>query len=221
MQQIIKFEKYLDGLSKRDQMALFVIVLVVVTALWFQLIYAPLSDNKVAIEQDITQKKKDIGTVQEKIAVLQKNIKEDPDVENRALLNKYMAESKQLDEALTRTSVQIISPQEMAALLEQLLKSQAGLKFISLKNKAATPEFIESRDEVQADVDNVNTIYRHSVVLQMEGDYHSALSYLKKLEQLSWRFFWHEVEIETSNYPDALITLEVYTLGFREGLIGV
>ena len=218
---IIKFEKYLDKLSKRDQIALFVIFIVVVLAIWFKLIYLPLSENIIVMEQDITQKTTDAENWQAKMAALKKHINEDPDAENRQLLNSYLEENTQLDKALARTSVQIITPREMSALLEQLLKSQAGLKFVSLKNKAATQEFVESQDELEAAVNNVNTIYRHSVVLQMEGSYHNALSYLKKLEQLPWRLFWHDVEIETSGYPNALITLEVYTLGFREGLIGV
>ena len=222
MQQlIIKLEKHLDVLSKRDQIALFVIFIVVVLAIWFKLIYLPLSENIIAMEQDITQKTTDAENLQAKMTALKKNMNEDPDAENRQLLNSYLKENTVLDKALARTSVQIITPQEMSALLEQLLKSQAGLKFVSLKNKAATPEFVESKDELEAAVNNVNTIYRHSVVLQMEGSYHNAMSYLKKLEQLPWQFFWHDVEIETSGYPNALITLEVYTLGFREGLIGV
>ncbi len=52
MQQlIIKFEKHLDKLSKRDQIALFVIFIVVVLAIWFRLIYLPLSENIIVMEQ--------------------------------------------------------------------------------------------------------------------------------------------------------------------------
>ena len=222
MQQlIIKFEKHLDKLSKRDQIALFVIFIVVVLAIWFRLIYLPLSENIMAMEQNIKQKTTDVENFQAKMAALKKIMNEDPDAENRQLLNSYLEENTELNKALASTSVQIITPQEMSSLLEQLLESQAGLKFVSLKNKAATAEFVESQDELEAAVNNVNTIYRHSVVLQMEGSYHNALSYLKKLEQLPWRLFWHDVEIETNGYPNAVITLEVYTLGFREGLIGV
>ena len=222
MQQlIIKFEKHLDKLSKRDQIALFVIFIVVVLAIWFRLIYLPLSENIMAMEQDITQKTTDVENLQAKMAALKKIMNKDPDADNRQLLNSYLEENAELDKALASTSNQIITPQEMSALLEQLLKSQAGLKFVSLKNKAATAEFVESQNELEAAVNNVNTIYRHSVVLQMEGSYHNALSYLKTLEQLPWRLFWNDVEIETNGYPNALITLEVYTLGFREGLIGV
>lgn len=225
MQQIITFEKHLDSLSRRDQIALFITFLVVVMMLWVELIYAPLSDNINLVEQDIAQQTSEIDVLQAKMFALQKNVNADPDVENRLQLKKYREESELLDEALATTSTQIVHPREMVSLLEQILKSQAGLKFVSLKNKPAAPEFVKSlsESEIEAEVttENVSTIYRHSVILQMEGGYHDALSYLKKLEQLPWRFFWQSVEIETSGYPNTSIRLEVYTLGLREGLVGV
>lgn len=226
-QQVIKFEKQLDSLSRRDQIALFITFLVVVIMLWAKLIYEPLSDSVILVEQDIAQQTLAIDVLREKTFALQKNVNADPDTENRQQLKKHLDESELLDEALAKTSTQIVHPHEMVSLLEELLKSQDGLKFVSLKNKPATPEFVKSlnESEIEAEAEgateNVTTIYRHSVTLQMEGGYHDALSYLKKLEQLPWRFFWQSVDIETSGYPNASIILEVYTLGLREGLVGV
>ncbi len=226
-QRIITFEKHLDSLSRRDQIALFITCLVVVMMLWVEFIYTPLSDSINLVEHDIVRQTSEIDVLQTKLLVLEKNVNADPDAENRQQLIKYREESKLLDEALAKTSTQIVHPHEMVNLLEQLLKNQAGLKFVSLENKPATPEFVKSLNaseieaEAEAAAENVTTIYRHSVTLQMEGSYHDALSYLKKLEQLPWRFFWQSVEIETSAYPNASIILEVYTLGLREGLVGV
>ncbi len=202
-------------------MALAIIVIVAVILLWFTLAHTPLSHDKMAVAQDIKQRNVELAATQAKMQVLQKSLSEDPDHDNKELLTKYIKENKRLDQALAETSTQIINPQEMANLLEQILKSQPELKFISLENKPAKPEFIESRDADTKTADNVGTIYRHSVVLQMEGSYHNAMLYLKKLEQFPWKFFWQEIEIETQKYPNTRITLEVYTLGFREGLIGV
>ena len=134
-QQIAKFEKYLDSLSKRDQIALFVTFLVVVMMIWTELIYAPLSEEMTVVEQEIAQKTSEIEVFQAKTLALQKSINTDPDAENRQQFKKYLEESMLLDEALAKTSTQIISPQEMTGLMEQILKSQAGLKFVSLKKR--------------------------------------------------------------------------------------
>lgn len=222
MQQFIgKVEKYLDTLTKRDQIALAIIVFVTLILIWYLLIYTPLSNRDLNLKRDLQNKNNELVVIQAKIRALESSLNDDPDRENRAELEHYTKDNKRLDQALAKTTSQIISPKEMAELLERMLEIQSGLKFVSLKNKLATPEFVESRKEGDETMNNVSTIYRHSVVLQVEGSYHSALAYMKKLEQLPWHFFWQKIEIETQKYPNALITLEVYTLGVREGLIGV
>jgi MSHA biogenesis protein MshJ len=205
-----------------------VIIFVVVLMVWFRAIYMPLNDSLAAVRNDLGQNDTNLVVARAKMNVLQKSMTEDPDRENKEKLAQYVKDNQKLDLDLAKTSTQIISPQEMVKLLEQMLKRQSGLKFISLKNKPAMPEFLESANtdastniNTRAGNTKVNSIYRHSVVLKVEGDYHSALAYMQKLEKLPWRFFWQSVEIETKKYPNSVITLEVYTLGFREGLVGV
>lgn len=221
MQNLVtKIEKYLDTLSQRDQISLAVILFVVILMLWISMIYTPLSNNMATLKRDLAQNDTNMVIAQAKLSALQQSILADPDSENRELLARYIEDNKNLDLELAKTTTQIMNPQEMVQLLKQMLESQSGLKFVSLKNKPSVPEFIESRNQDEVTSDSVSSIYRHSVVLEVEGSYHSALSYMKKLEKLPWRFFWQGVEIETKKYPNTVITLEVYTLGFREGLIG-
>jgi len=228
-----KLEMQLEKLTQRDQIALSVIVVIALIFVWDSVLRSPLSAGRLVVEHDIQQVQTETIVIEAKIKALTSTIATDPDIDAKQQLTRFIDENKRLDIALAKTSVQVISPQEMNNMLEQILASQAGLKFVSLKNMPATPEFTESKknsastNDVAAgsgsvsDVEKINTIYRHSVILQMEGSYHSVLSYLKKLEQFPWRFFWQGIEIETREYPNSTVTLEVYTLGFREGIIGV
>ena len=216
-----KIESYVKGLSKRDQISLAIIIFVVVLMIWFRGFYVPLSNDLATVKADLEKSNTNLIVARAKMSALQKSMEKDPDLENKEKLAQYIKDGKQLDAQLAKTSTQIISPQEMVKLLEQMLKNQSGLKFISLKNKPATPEFTEVNNKEASKKEGVSSIYRHSVVLRVEGSYHSALAYMQKLEKLPWRFYWQGVEIETTKYPTSIITLEVYTLGFREGLIGV
>jgi MSHA biogenesis protein MshJ len=216
-----KLEAYIDGLSKRDQISLAIIVFVVVVMIWFKAFYMPLSNNLASVKDDLGKSDANLVVAKAKMSALQKSMAQDPDRENKQILAQYIQDGKNLDMQLAKTSTEIITPQEMVKLLEQMLKDQSGLKFISLKNKPATPEFTEAGGQSDKKGRRVSSIYRHSVVLQVEGSYHSALAYMQKLEKLPWKFYWQGVEIETKKYPNSIITFEVYTLGFREGLIGV
>ncbi len=215
-----KIQKQLGKLSRRDRISVYVTIFVVTLMLWDMLLFHPLSNKIISLQADITQIENQIDSTDQLIHGIQQNLQADPDVETRALLAEYAAENKRLEQALAKTSVQIISPKDMSRLLEDILKNQSQLKFISLQNIPATPEFLGKEAATDSSTANQDTIFRHSVILKMEGSYHETLAYLHKLEKLPWRFFWKSIEIETKDYPTMQITLEVYTLSFRRGLVG-
>ena len=222
-QMIKKLQKQWNRLSQREALSVIAGLVAAVFILWSVVIYEPYKENARLLELDIAQTEGKIAGIRAKMLVFQEEMKKDPDSENKKRLAEYIEAGKQLDAELAKASVQIIDVRDMAALLKEMLEKQSNLKFVSLANKPAVPEFVENTDQAGAAIkeNNATTIYRHSVVLKMEGSYSSLLTYLQALENLQWQFFWQGIEIETESYPNAFITLEVYTLGLREGLIGV
>ncbi len=222
-QVIIKIRKQWNKLSQREAVAIVVGLIAAISILWNAVIYEPYRENIRLLELDITQSEGNLAGVRAKMLQLQTGMNKDPDSENKKLLEKYIEEGKRLDAELAEASVQIIDARDMVVLLKKMLEEQSNLKFVSLENKPAVPEFIEDVQQVETVTPGSKaiTIYRHSVVLKVEGSYSSMLSYLQALEKLPWQFFWQGIEIETKTYPNAKIVLEVYTLGLREGLIGV
>lgn len=220
---ILELQKHWNKLSQRESVAVIAGLVAALFILWNVVIYEPYKQNVILLDMDIKQTQAKIVGVRTKLMMLQAEMKKDPDSENKKLLAEYIEEGKRLDGELAKASVQIIDVRDVVALLKQMLEKQSKLKFVSLENKQAIPEFIEKGQQTEAatQVEDAITIYRHSVMLKMEGNYSSVLSYLQALEKLPWQFFWQSFDIETEKYPNALITLEVYTLGLREGMIGV
>ena len=64
-------------------------------------------------------------------------------------------------------------------------------------------------------------VYKHGVVIQFSGDYRSTVHYLQSLESLPWKFYWDGLAYEVEDYPNALITINVFTLSLEKGWIGV
>ena len=218
-------QKRLDTLSRRERISAYIITCVLVLIAWDFALYQPLSSDVNKLEQDIAQLDKQLVDTDRLILTIQQNMQADPDDASRTLLAEYTAENLRLDQALEKNAVLIISPQDMAKLLEQILKSQSRLKFISLQNIAAVPQSLDADTtalvNTLANAPSQGIIFRHSVVLKMEGSYHDTLAYLHKLEQLPWHFSWKSIDIETREYPTLQITLEVYTFSLKRGLIGV
>jgi len=64
-------------------------------------------------------------------------------------------------------------------------------------------------------------VYQHAVELRVSGNYNQILHFLIALERLPWRFYWQSLDYKVEHYPNAEVTLRVYTLSSEEGLFGV
>lgn len=208
-------------LSQRERVIAALASVSVAVMIWNVAVYAPYQNDIRLLEQELLQTDKKITDMQAQFQQQLEKTRYDPNQEARVQLAEHQVESERLDRLLEQTSVQIIQPQAMADVLKDMLKKQTAMKFISLENRPAKAEFTEKLETQETKHGDAITIYRHSVVLKMKGSYLNAMTYLKQLENLPWRVYWQAIEIESKDYPDALITLEVYTLGFGRGLVGV
>ena len=215
-----RIQKQLDKLSNRDRIAVYITTAAMILLLWDLLLFNPLGNQLNKLEQDASVLDQQLSDADKQILTIQSNMQADPDIAGQTLMAEYAAEKLRLDQALAKSAVMVISPQEMASLLEKILKAQTQLKFISLQNIAAVPQTLSANLGTQSTDANTGIIFRHSVILKMEGSYHDTLAYLQKLEQLPWHFSWKSIDIETRDYPTMTITLEVYTFSLKRGLIG-
>ena len=69
----------------------------------------------------------------------------------------------------------------------------------------------------ESNLGNVS-VFKHSVVIQLEGSYFDVVDYLSALENLSWKFYWSTLDYRVVKYPKAIVTLEVYTLSTGKGV---
>lgn len=120
----------------------------------------------------------------------------------RALIDEYTAE--------------LISPTEMARVLEKILGRQHTLRLTRLANLGA-------EDLLPQDVPGEQRLYRHRFEMELVGPYLQCLAYLEDLERLPWRLYWQAVEIDADSegYPNNRIRIEVATMSLHEDWIGV
>jgi MSHA biogenesis protein MshJ len=99
----------------------------------------------------------------------------------------------------------LVEPAQAARVLEQLLENYAGLKLKTLT--ASTDALAEDGTGGAGD------LARYRVDMVISGGYLELLHYLQKLEKLPWKFFWQQINFQSSVYPDAETRLQLYTLG--------
>ncbi len=129
-----------------------------------------------------------------------------------------------LDQRLGKHLSSLIPPTEMADVLERLLTADRDLELLRLESRGAAPIVAgPAAPEEEAGRPRAREgqqLYRHDLVVVMRGGYLPALRYLEAMENLPWQFFWQSFELRVEDYPDAIITIRIYTLSDEENWIG-
>lgn len=208
---------WLDKRSLRERLLLAASLLAVGFVLLNTLVLHPFEVRRRDMTTRETTLKTTLAELDRQTAELQAQARKDPDVESRRQRARLQSEVAQLQERLQALTVDLISPQDMAEVLRELLSRQSGLKLLSLENLVPT-QLLELPEDQETGRLN---LYRHPVRLVVSGTYAEAVRYLRSLEELPRKLFWEGLEFKVEEYPRARLSLTVYTLSFRKGWIGV
>jgi len=107
----------------------------------------------------------------------------------------------------------LVEPDKMAGLLEQVLSKNDQLQLVELKTLPASL-LVEKPQAADADPQQglQKQIFKHGVRITVRGGYLDMLRYLTALEKLPAQMFWGEASLRVDKYPDAVLTLTLYTL---------
>lgn len=217
MTPLRRLNRWLEQRPRREQWFISGAVLALVVLLGDQLLLQPLL-------ADIEQARREQGTLQqqiqtqdEELARLRVALAKDPNAapgQRLALLEREVAD---LDRAIEQLTRHLIDPQEMAGVLEAMLRQVSGLRLTGLENLAPVPLDAAGEDAAS---DGLGA-FRHGLRLDLRGSFNDALDYLLLLEALPWGFFWDRLEIEVERYPANRIRIEIYTVTVGREWLGV
>lgn len=154
---------------------------------------------------------------------------EDPNMAVRLRIERAIADQAELQGEIEDLAGNLVTPQSMTRMLTSILESQTGLELVRVENRA--PQAMRSSGEpVAANPDVIldaastsgeQQVYKHSLMVELEGDYLSLIAYLRRIESFPERFFWDQLTFVQTTWPTARITIEMHTLSTEEGFVGV
>jgi len=231
-QRLESIQTHIDGKTLRERAIMFLTLLGLLWFVWYQALMSPLDRaNRLDVAKTEQLRQELAGLDQDMHTILQRsNI--DPNAPIREEQDRLQRHLNTLDAKIGDTVKNLIAPNQMAKVLEQVLLRNENLRLIAITSIAPQPlidpqAFASSQDGSTADkttdtetAATVN-IYRHGVRLEFQGSYLNALAYLQQLQSLPWTLYWDSVEISMESYPQARIAVEVHTLSLEQGWIGV
>ncbi len=217
----------IDALSVRERGLMLVVTLIVLYAGWDYLLFVPLQQRVMNVRTQVEQTQARMAALNRQGRRILVQYQEDPDQTNREQVLRLRAEIAQLDARLKELTVALITPEGMAGVLERVLTQETDMSLVRLENEGAEPLLKGAFDRgakaqgPKAADPGFMHVYRHGMMIEVQGGYLSTLKYLRALEALPWRFLWDALELRVEKYPTGKTSITVHTLGLQEGWIGV
>lgn len=211
----------IDALSLRERGLVFFAVVVVLYLIAYNVVFGPLRVEQARLEKDLHTKRQQVLVLDQKVSGMLSQAGKDVNAENREKLVTLKAQVQALDAEMDQMTAGVVTPKEMAKLVEQMLVRNKHLQLVKLEALPPQPISGESKSDPGDSATPGVTIYRHGMRVEFKGRYFDIVNYLKSLESLPWKVFWGEVSLKTDKYPVSKVTLVIYTLSRHPGWIGV
>ncbi len=210
-----KYDARFAELSQREKVLIFVTGLVVIISIMVFLLIDPAVRNNTKTANALLPLESEILSLQQQSVLYEEALAEDPNAKLREQITKVNNRMQVLQTQFSAQLSDLILPRQMPVLIEQVFSQAEGLTLIEMAS--IKPVNIFADNEAMAEV----PLYQHGVKLTFEGRFFAVRDFLANLERLTNQIYWRSMAYQVSEYPNAEVTLEVYTLSTEKAFIGV
>ncbi len=224
--------------TKREKILLMITLPLLVLIVVQLLLVRPLEIEKKNFAAKIQAVNVEMTKLNEQLDATQKLLAVSSKIKLGKQLKSLETQIQQQKVLLKQLTDNLIAPQDMAVMVENLLKKRGKLKLIFLKNlePRGLPEQTNKEDnqEMISAGNNASSlavkqtnvgeqsvlVYRHPLELKLRGKYFQVMDYLKALENSGYKFYWEQLDYKVDKYPMAEVTIQLSTLGTESHWMG-
>lgn len=208
-----------DALSLRERAIVFVACAMVLVALVSEVLLAPLHAKRKMLSDRVVQQQERAKELQAQMQSLLQARLDDKNSPLRMRVQQLRQQLQEQEDYLEGRREHLVAPGRMAEVLGRVLSDSQGVQLVELKTLPLGPliEAPQTGEAVQPVAANgQRQIFRHGVQITVRGRYLDLLGYASALENLPARMYWGDVSLSVDKYPDAVLTLTVYTLSLDQ-----
>lgn len=207
----------IDALSLRERALIFAVVLGGIFAV-ANALFSPLFGQQTRLQKELAAMRAQTLAVQ---AQTEQMVAEraNPDGINQRRLIELQHQLQKAGGAGEGSARGVVSPREMARLVQQMLAKDRSVLVVSVENVA--PVSLTGETALAASGVSQPVIYKHGIRIELQGQYLELMRYLRALEALPWKVFWGEVQLHSDTHPVLRATVVIYTLSLDRAWIGV
>ena len=238
-QQWQQFALKFDALSVRERIMVFGASAALLIFMVVYLFVNPQLDKRKALADTIAQRQQAVAAIDAEMAQRMAAHAGDPNVQDRIRLERIRQQVQQMRQALQSTQHGLVAPERIVPMLQQLLKQQASLRLVSLatlpsgamgqgghvaSKAAASASAAAPAGQSPADAEPAQApavLYRHGVEIVLRGNYLDMVNYMDAVEAMPSHVFWGKLNMQVEQYPNATLSLTLYTLSLDEKWIAL
>ena len=221
-QQWEKISAKVLTLSQRERLIILAALLTVVWVAFDTLLLTPSLMKQKLYRQEISARQEEAAKLQAQQLTVLKAAQIDPDADREARLASLQQQIAKMDADLQAMGRDLIAPERMPLVLENLLRKDRQLKLVSLKTLPVSGlmDDIASADPNGAPTSTFG-IYKHGFQITLEGSYFDLTHYVTTLEATPWRMLWGNLDLIAGTYPKSTLTLTLYTLSLDKAWLRI
>ncbi|KKC99977.1 type II secretion system protein GspM [Photobacterium halotolerans] len=199
-----------DALNRREQWLVAVTGWLMLVLVGYQLLLEPIQQSLISLTRQQQSVQASLIKNDGDLVRIRRQLSSDPDQVLDEKIRQLQGSNARLDHELQERVASLVTPVQMAALMEQVLQHSQRLKLVSLESLPPA-QLINGEDA---------GYYIHPVRLTLRGRYFDLVDYLQQLEALPVKYYWRSLDYQVDKYPLSDIQLDVYTLGESKDFIG-
>lgn len=234
-----EFQAKIDAREVRERGLLLLTALAVIYLLWNFMWQAPIDKQRANLDKQLLALAAEQKKIETNIASFTLAAANSPSVQKKREIENLTLDINKTEATLATMSEGLISASQLPEALEVIFQRLGRLQVTNIQTLAAEElrlgvavapvaekikaEKAKSKNsEIEKNTAFESTgVFKHAVVIKLQGDYFELINVLNELEHLSWKFYWESLDYRVKLYPQAEIELRVYTLSSEEGNLGV
>ena len=228
--QVKRIQGWLDQRAPRERLLILLAGLSALGYVFYLLMIAPQQIEQQRLHERAATVKEQTESIRKQVREIEQTYGRAIDASGHAQIEALRAQLKAMDPALAEVARSLVSPKEMADLVEQVLRQNNALEVISIENlpvsplgdaPSANPAAMSTIPGESVPTEAGTGFYKHGMVIEVRGRYTDIVGYLRALENLPWKVFWGQVTLAAEVYPISRVRLVVYTLSLNQKWIGI
>ena len=210
------YKEKLHSMSVRERALILVTLVAILGFIWWNFYAAALLSRTENLQGNNRTLLQEINTLTMTAGSINQRINQGVNKTKQQQLTLLTEELETVKRILKEMTLELIEPNQMFTLMQQLVFADSNLKLTGLKRKQVLPAFsVAEEDGDQPE------IYRHVMQMNFEGSYRDILGYIEQLEDIEWKLLWDRISLKTQDYPVVKVDIEISTLSGKKHWVGL